>query len=157
MPSFKGQYEHSVDSKGRVAFPAKLRKALSPEANEGFTIIRGLETCLYLYPSDEWEKVESKLYKVNSFKKRERTVIRNILRHAEDQSLDKQNRISLPGTLSKFANIGSSVVFIGMGKYIEIWSPEHLDMQDEELTDEESRELMEEVLSDVFDTFEGDD
>lgn len=156
MPSFKGQYEHSVDSKGRVAFPAKLRKALSPEANEGFTIIRGLESCLYLYPNDEWEKVESKLYKVNSFKKRERTVIRNILRHAEDLVLDKQNRISLPGTLADFSNIGSSVVFIGMGKYIEIWNPENLDKQDEELTEKESQELMEEVLSDVFDTLEGD-
>jgi len=156
VPSFKGQYEHSVDSKGRVAFPAKLRKALSPEANEGFTIIRGLEACLYLYPNDEWEKVENKLYKVNSFKKRERTVIRNILRHAEDLALDKQNRISLPGTLAEFSNIGSSVVFIGMGKYIEIWNPKNLDKQDEQLTDEESQELTEEVLSDVFDTMEGD-
>ncbi|MDZ7683268.1 MAG: hypothetical protein U5J63_16570 [Fodinibius sp.] len=58
MPSFKGQYEHSVDSKGRVSFPAKLRKALNPQAQERFTILRGLEPCLYLYPEDEWQQVE---------------------------------------------------------------------------------------------------
>ena len=57
MPSFKGQYEHSVDSKGRVSFPAKLRKSLNPQAQERFTILRGLEPCLYIYPQDEWQKV----------------------------------------------------------------------------------------------------
>ena len=67
MPSFKGEFEHSVDEKGRISFPAKLRKAVSPQARNQFTILKGLEKCLYLYPDDEWQKVEDRLLQINNF------------------------------------------------------------------------------------------
>lgn len=152
MPSFKGQYEHSVDNKGRVAFPAKLRKLLNPEARDQFTVIRGLETCLYLYPQDEWERVEDKLKQINSFTRNGRTVIRNLLRHAEDLSLDKQNRLSLPSSLMSYSNISSSAIFIGMGDYIEVWNPEDLDKLDEEISQESYQELFELVLGNSTDS-----
>jgi len=103
VPSFKGQYEHSIDAKGRVAFPAKLRKSLSPSAQERFTIVRGQESCLYLYPEDEWSHVEEKLSRINNFTKKGRLAKRNFLRYAEDVSLDKQNRIALPSTAKRYS------------------------------------------------------
>jgi MraZ protein len=148
VPSFKGQYEHSVDNKGRVAFPAKLRKLVSPDANDRFTILRGLEPCLYLYPQDQWESVETKLSKINSFNRKGRTVIRNFLRYAEDLVLDKQNRLSLPSSLMDWSEIESSAIFIGSGERIEIWSPGKLEEIDNELSFESYQELFEQVMGD---------
>src|SRR5699024_5533942 len=111
MPSFKGQYTHSVDNKGRVSFPATLRKALNPQAQERFTILRGLDPCLYLYPEDEWQKVEEQLSQINSFTKEGRTVKRTFLRFAQDLNLDNQNRIPLPSD-RKSTRLNSSHVSI---------------------------------------------
>jgi MraZ protein len=148
VPSFKGEYEHSVDNKGRVAFPAKLRKALSAEAQERFTLLRGQDACLYLYPQDEWEHVEEKLSKVNSFSRQGRIVKRNFLRHAEDIILDKQNRLSLPSHLMDWSGIKETAIFIGSGERIEIWSPEKLDEADSGLSLESYQELFEQVMGD---------
>lgn len=148
MPSFKGQYEHSVDNKGRVSFPAKLRKALTPQANENFTILRGLEPCLYVYPQDEWQKVEDQLSQINSFTKEGRTVKRNFLRFAEDLSLDNQNRIALPSQLMEWADIDGKAIFIGSGERIEVWSPGKLDEVDSGLSFESYQELFERVMGD---------
>ncbi len=146
MPSFKGQYEHSVDKKGRVSFPAKLRKSLNPQAQENFTILRGLEPCLYIYPRDEWQKVEDQLSQINSFTKEGRTVKRNFLRFAEDLSLDNQNRIPLPSSLTEWAGIDGKAVFIGSGERIEVWSPQQLDDIDSELSFESYQQLFERVM-----------
>lgn len=150
VPSFKGQYEHSIDEKGRVAFPAKLRKNLSPDAQERFTIVRGQsEECLYLYPENEWEAVEERLSKINSFSKKGRIVKRYLLRFAEDLSLDKQNRIALPSDHISYSAIGSKVVFIGMGEHIEIWSPEKLAEIDANVSAESIEDIFEQVLGDA--------
>lgn len=147
VPSFKGEFEHSVDSKGRVAFPAKLRKALTPQANEQFTILRGIEPCLYLYPGDEWEKVEEKLSEISNFNRRGRTVKRNFLRYAEDLSLDKQNRIPIPSSLKEYAGIDGTAVFIGNGEMIEVWSPDKLEEIDSTLSSDDYGDMFEEVMS----------
>lgn len=151
MPSFKGQYEHSVDNKGRVAFPAKLRKLVSPSAQDQFTILRGQEPCLYLYPQNHWEEVERKLSQVNSFTRNGRTVIRNFLRFAEDVTLDKQNRLSLPAHLMDYSGIESTAIFIGMVDRIEIWSPDQLNEFDSGLSDDYFHELFEKVMGDESD------
>lgn len=148
MPSFKGQYEHSVDKKGRVSFPAKLRKALNPQAQERFTILRGLEHCLYLYPEDEWQKVENQMSQVNPFSQEGRLVKRTFLRFAEDLSLDNQNRIPIPSQLAEWAGIDGKAIFIGSGERIEIWSPEQLEEVDSELSFESYQKLFERVMSD---------
>lgn len=148
MPSFKGEFEHSVDNKGRVAFPAKLRKALNPEVQDRFTLLRGLEPCLYLYPYDEWERVEQKLSNINSFSRQGRTVKRNFLRYAEDLILDKQNRLSLPSHLMEWSGIDSSAIFIGSGERIEVWSPDKLNEVDSNLSFESYQDLFEQVMGD---------
>lgn len=148
MPSFKGEFEYSVDNKGRVAFPAKLRKALNPDAKDSFTILRGLEPCLYLYPHDEWENVEQKLSQINGFNSKGRTVKRNFLRSAEDLVLDKQNRLSLPTHLMEWSGIESSAIFIGSGELIEVWAPDKLEEVDSNLSFESYQELFEQVMGD---------
>lgn len=149
MSSFKGQYEHSVDNKGRVSFPAKMRKSVNPEAAERFTIMRGQENCLYLYPGDEWSAVEGNLSKINSFTKEGRTVKRHFLRFAEDIELDNQNRLALPPGLMEWAKITTKAVFLGSGERIEIWSPEKLDEEDQNLSPEVYQQLFEKVMGDA--------
>jgi MraZ protein len=146
VPSFKGEYEHALDAKGRVSFPAKLRKYLSPVAQERFTILKGLEKCLYLYPEDQWMLVEERLSKVNTFTAEGRTVVRNFLRSAEDLELDAANRLALPSKLTEWAGIQSKAIFIGSGSRIEIWSPDHLDSQDQSLSDASWQEMFENVM-----------
>ncbi len=154
MPSFKGQYEHSVDNKGRVAFPARLRKLVSPGAQDHFTVLRGIDPCLYLYPMDKWEAVEERITSVNEYTRRGRAVIRNFLRYAEDLVLDKQNRLSLPGDLMEWAGITTAAIFIGSGESIEIWSPEKLKEADEDLTFESYQNLFEQVMGGELDNEE---
>ena len=84
MHSFKGQYEHSIDEKGRISFPAKLRKMVSPAAQDRFVVVRGIENCLYLYPENEWVNVENALNQANNFTRAGRIAKRNFLRFAED-------------------------------------------------------------------------
>lgn len=151
MATFKGEYEHSVDSKGRVSFPARLRKYLDPAAQERFTILRGLEKCLYLYPEDRWADVEDKLLSKNQFSKKNRMVTRNFLRTAEDVVLDNQNRIALPSKLMEFAEISSKAIFIGSGDRIEIWSPEALEQEDAGLDFASYQDLFEAVMGDSDD------
>lgn len=148
VPSFKGEYEHSVDEKGRIAFPAKLRKCLQPEAQDRFTLLRGIDSCIYLYPENEWEKVEQKLSSINSFTTDGRLVKRNFLRYAEDLTIDRQNRIPLPSHLMEYAGITSRAIFIGSGERIEIWSPEKLEQADGDLSFESYQELFERVMGD---------
>lgn len=146
MYSFKGQYEYSIDEKGRISFPAKMRKVLSPSAQDRFVIVRGIENCLYLYPENEWQNVEQSLSKANNFTRTGRIAKRNFLRYAEDVSLDKQNRIAIPTDHSAYASINSKAVFIGMGQYIEIWSPEKLEEADENLDADAFEEIFEHVM-----------
>ena len=150
MHSFKGQYEHSIDAKGRIAFPAKMRKVLSPDAQERFVVVRGLETCLYLYPDNEWRDVENALSKANNFTRTGRIAKRNFLRYAEDAVLDKQHRLALPYEHTNYAQINGKAIFIGMGQYIEIWSPDVLAKIDADLDPDAFEAIFEQVMGDRF-------
>ena len=150
LHSFKGQYEHSIDAKGRIAFPAKMRKMLSPDAQERFVVVRGLETCLYLYPITEWYEVENYLSKANNFTRTGRIAKRNFLRYAEDAVLDKQHRLALPYEHTNYAQINGKAIFIGMGQYIEIWSPDVLAKIDADLDPDAFEAIFEQVMGDSF-------
>lgn len=149
MPSFKGTYDHSIDSKGRVSFPAKARKYLNPEYQENFTILKGIQRCLYLYPEDRWIAVEDKLAKISNLRIDSANVIRNFLRNAEDITLDNQNRLALPSVLMQWAGIQQKVTIIGVGDRLELWSPDELQKVDESLTEDEYAKLFEQVMGDV--------
>ena len=125
MAGFKGKYEHSVDDKGRVSLPSKLRKNLSPEANDSFVITRGYESSLDLYPMDVWNQLEDELRsKLNKHREEDRLFLRTLMMWAQEVTLDRQSRIMIPQELMEFAGVKEKVIIIGALEKIEIWSPE---------------------------------
>ena len=123
MSSFKGSYTYAVDEKGRVNLPAKLRKYVSPEANETFIITRGFEKCLFVYPIDEWNKLEQNLRNLSSYDPEHRRFIRALLELASECQLDGQSRLSIPQELREYASIQSEVRILGTLDKIELWDP----------------------------------
>lgn len=121
--AFKGQAEYSVDSKGRVAIPAKMRSALNPEAKNTFTITRGFENCIFLYPADRWSNMEEDIGGLNMYTREARDFVRRIMRWAEDATLDGQGRITIPKPLVKFGQLSDRALIIGAFDHIEIWNP----------------------------------
>lgn len=127
MARFKGQAAYSVDAKGRVAIPAKMRSALTPEAQGTFTLTKGFEKCIYAYPQDEWKHKEEEYAALNRNNRNARHLVRMILMWAEEASLDGQGRISLPKALADYAGIGERALIIGSMDHIEIWDPNAFD------------------------------
>ena len=123
MSSFKGSYEYSVDSKGRINLPAKLRKYVSPDANDTFIVTRGYERCLFVYPLDEWNTLEQSVRKLSSSDPRHRFLTRTLLRWATESQLDGQARITIPRELLQFAGIENAVLILGVLERMEIWNP----------------------------------
>jgi len=120
---FRGQFTYSVDSKGRVSIPAKLRKHLTPESNDTFVMTQGTGKCIDVYPLDQWLVFEKKLEELNPFDPRKAKFIRMILQHAAEDTLDSQSRILIPHKLLEYAQIEKEVIILGALKKIEVWSP----------------------------------
>ncbi|OEF96082.1 division/cell wall cluster transcriptional repressor MraZ [Desulfuribacillus alkaliarsenatis] len=115
---FMGEYQHSIDVKGRIIIPAKLRDGLG----KTFIITRGLENCLFVYPMSEWELLEQKLKALPFTKKDVRAFTRFLLSGAIEAEADKQGRVLLPNNLRDFAEIDKECVIIGVSSRVEIWS-----------------------------------
>ncbi len=124
MAGFKGQAEYSIDDKGRVPVPAKMRRAMSPDAKEMFVATRGFEECVFLYPANRWEEIEASIRDLNTFQKEERNFVRTISMWADDLNMDSQGRIALPKALAEYGNLTSGrALIIGAFDKIEIWDP----------------------------------
>lgn len=115
-----GEYQHSIDAKGRLIIPAKFREHLT----EGFVITRGLDNCLFGYPILEWRKLEEKLKQLPVTKKDARAFTRFFFSGATEVEVDKQGRINIPGNLLTHANVQKDCVVLGVSNRIEIWSKE---------------------------------
>ena len=127
VAGFKGQAENTIDGKGRVPVPAKMRKSLSPDAKETFVATRGEGQFVVLFPLDYWEQeIEAGLSRLNNFDQRDREFIRRLSRWAEEVTMDSQGRIALPKALAAFADLtpSSKARIIGTFDCIEIWDPE---------------------------------
>ncbi|KHO62819.1 cell division protein MraZ [Thermoanaerobacter sp. YS13] len=115
-----GQYEHTIDAKGRVIIPAKFRE----ELGEKFVLTKGLDNCLFVYSLEEWKNIEAKLKTLPLTKKDARAFTRFFLAGAVECEIDKQGRILIPGNLREHAKIEKDVIFIGVSTRVEIWSKE---------------------------------
>ncbi len=144
MARFKGQAENSVDEKGRLAIPAKMRRVLTPEANNTFTATLGFDQCIALYPNDRWEQMEDEFDRLNQFNSETRLFIRDTLRWAEEVSLDKQGRIVLPKELMLEADLGDTALVIGALDHIEVWDPARYEdyLDDRSTSKEEIAEMV---------------
>jgi MraZ protein len=101
-----------------------MRKAMSPAANETFTVTRGFEDCIFLYPMDKWADIEEEIEDLNMYDREVRDFIRIIMMWADEVSLDGQGRISIPNPLLDFAELDDSALILGAYDHIEIWNPE---------------------------------
>lgn len=114
---FIGEYQYVIDQKGRLAVPAKFRKALE----QGLVVTKGLDACLFLYTAKEWETQAVKIAQLPISRADSRAFSRQMLSGAMDTEMDKQGRVVLPDYLRKFAGISKKVVVAGLYNRIEIW------------------------------------
>lgn len=115
---FIGEYEHTVDDKGRVAIPSKFRAKLA----EGLVVTRGLDGCLFVYPLADWERLAERIAALPMTQAGARQFQRLMFSGATDCQLDGQGRIVLPGFLRDYAGIERDAVVIGVNTRIELWS-----------------------------------
>ena len=113
-----GEYEHSLDAKGRLIMPAKLRT----DMGEKFIITKGLDGCLFVFSQNEWSNFESKLKELPLTNKNARDFVRFFLSGATECEIDKQGRFLLVNTLREYAEITKEVIIIGVRTRLEIWN-----------------------------------
>lgn len=121
---FYGEYAHSIDNKGRVILPSRLRDAAKGHFVEKFFITRGLEKCLFMFGEEEWRSQEQKFRSMSFTKLDARKFNRLFFSGAVEMVPDKQGRILIPGYLKDYAQIKKDIVIIGVSSRIEIWSQE---------------------------------
>ena len=120
---FMGEYNHTIDTKGRLIVPSKFREALG----DTFVVTKGLDGCLFVYDNQEWNAFEEKLKSLPIINKEARQFARFFLAGAAEVEVDKQGRILVPNILREFAQINKEVVLIGVASRIEIWSKERFE------------------------------
>lgn len=122
---FYGQYEHSLDRKGRVIVPSRLRQVLNERFSDRFVATRGLEKCVALYTQEGWESLIEKVKTLPFMTgKSSRAFTRLLFSGAVECSLDGQGRILLPSNLREYAGITKELVIVGVSSHIEIWGAE---------------------------------
>lgn len=134
---FMGEYHHTIDDKGRITIPSKLRYELGEE----FIVTKGLDGCLFVYPKEEWNLVAQK-YKELPNTKDARNYLRFFLSGASNCEFDKQGRINLSEPLIRYADLQKECVIIGVNERLEIWSKDRFEQF---LTDNED------TISDIAD------
>ncbi|NLA08370.1 MAG: division/cell wall cluster transcriptional repressor MraZ [Parcubacteria group bacterium] len=112
-----GEYHYNLDAKGRLAIPAKLRHNLGENA----IVTRGLDSCLFVYPSKEWDVLIERLNSLPLTKSDSRAFSRFMLAGAIETDIDQQGRILIPDHLRKFASLNKKVVIVGVNNRLEIW------------------------------------
>lgn len=117
---FLGEYEHTLDDKGRFTIPAKLRSGLA----SGMVVTVGIDPCLWLFPMDRWLELAEKVSGLPLTDPQAREFRRQVFGGAADLEPDRQGRVGLPPFLRSYAHIDKQVVVIGLHDHCEIWNPE---------------------------------
>ena len=137
--SFKGEFSHAIDAKGRLIIPAKFREGLG----DHFVVTKGFDGCLYVFDQEGWDALEQKLAALPLNNKDARLIKRFFLAGATDPELDKQGRSLIPSPLLQHAGITKDVTVVGVGDKLEIWS------SDRWSSNEESMEKIDDLASDL--------
>ena len=133
----RGEYAHSVDSKGRMIFPAKLRE----ELGEGFVIFKGLDGCIWAYTKEDWDAFEDKIASLPVAKARKLQRFYSANYPCEP---DGQGRILIPQSLRTYAGITQDGIVAGVQRRVEIWDAQRWQEYNDSVTEEEICEIMEE-------------
>jgi len=120
MNLLTGEYNNSIDEKGRVSFPAKLKAAVNRDA---VVVTKGLEKCLWIFTVEEWEDFQSKLMSnASMMNTRNMQVVRHFVAPAQEVEFDKSGRISIPQSLREYAGLSKECTILGVARYVELWS-----------------------------------
>ena len=133
-----GEYEHTLDAKGRISMPAKLRK----DMGDTFILTKGLDGCLFAFSQNEWLNFETKLKSLPLSDKNARNFVRFFLSGATECELDKQGRFLIPNNLRAAATLEKEAVIIGVGTRLEIWNKETWQNCDDNISADEIAENM---------------
>lgn len=146
MSELSGEFICKIDDKGRLMLPVDLKKDLSPAAQGRFKATQGFESCITIYPLDDWKVITGILGKLNRLDKKNREFIRYFHRGLTDMELDSTGRILFPKTLLQYASIEKEVMLAAYNNVIEVWNPQKF----RELTSEEPEYFAElgQMLSD---------
>lgn len=117
---FFGEYQHTMDPKGRVILPSKFRE----ELGDNFIITKGLDECLFVYSRSEWERIEQKLRGLPLNRRDARAFMRFFFSAASQCEVDKQGRVLIPQNLREYASLKKDLMIIGVSTRVEIWSLE---------------------------------
>ena len=135
-----GEFEHSLDAKGRLIMPAKLRESIG----ENFVVTKGLDGCLFAFSTSEWTNFEEKLKSLPLSNRNSREFTRFFLSGASECEIDKQGRFLIPNNLRESADLTKDVIIIGVGTRIELWDKEKWNLynSDENISVEDIAENM---------------
>lgn len=117
---FLGEFEHTLDEKGRVAIPARFREGLG----RGFVLTRGFDLCLQAFPFPIWEQLSARVSALPIVAAEARNMRRILFAHAAEVEIDRQGRVLIPHNLREYAGLTEQVVIAGMNTYFELWSAE---------------------------------
>ena len=140
---FFGRYFHSMDQKGRMRLPSKLRQDLGDKIH----VMQGTPNCLFVFSDEEFNEFASKLMEVSLFDENKQKPVRQLLSSGVVIDEDSQGRFLLPQYLRNFAKLEKDIVFVGVGKRIELWSQEVWDKVNN-MSDEEYSEALS-ILADM--------
>jgi len=146
MNGFHGEYEATVDAKGRFLLPGSLKKQL-PEGESRFILGRGFEKCLTLYPIKSWELIIAKISRLNDFDPKVRQFRRQFLGGATEVELDSAGRMLLPASLKEYAALGKDIVLAAALDRFEIWDSGKYKQLFENFSPEAFSDLAKEVMT----------
>lgn len=146
MIGFLGEYEATVDAKGRFLLPAGFKKQLT-EGENRFIISRGFEKCLTLYPMKSWEPIMNKINQLNDFDPKVREFRRQFLGGATEIELDAAGRLLLPPTLKEFAGLSKDIILVAALDKIEIWDAGKYKQLFEDFSPEAFSSLAQDVMT----------
>ncbi len=146
MNSLIGTYECKVDTKGRLMLPAALKKQLSPVLQKGFVLKRAVfQTCIELYPMDEWEIEMKKISKLNRYKKKNNDFVRRFTAGVKVVEVDNAGRLLIPKDLYAFAGISKNIVVSTAINIVEIWDKDKYEIAIDDAA-QDFADLTEEVM-----------
>lgn len=140
---FIGEYQHNLDTKGRITMPSKFRE----ELGNTFYITKGMDGCLFVFPEEEWIEMDKKIKGLRLSRKDARGIARLFYAGAIDVSLDKMGRVLLPGNLRQYASLEKEAIIIGVSSRVEIWDKDRWQSYNED--DDFNYDMLTESMADL--------